>query len=234
MPWSAIPKTQHHREAPGPAPNAKNDDSVQDRPLRMSRFDPPEPGPAPNAKNDDSVQARPLKMSRFVSPERRLPPVLAALRGPGQQSQRHGATQTMPWSPIPMTQRHPDDALVTNPNDREEPGPAPNAKNDDSVQDRQMSRFVSPERRLPPVLAALRGPGQQSQRHGATQTMPWSPIPMTQRHPDDALVSNPNDTAPPRRRPGQQSLRHGATQSTPCSPILMTRRHPHHALVSNP
>ena len=57
---------------------------------------------------------------------------------------------------------------------------------------------------------------------------------MTQRHPDNALVSNPKDTAPPRRRPGQQLPRHGATQTTPCSPILMTLRHPDHALVSNP
>ena len=57
---------------------------------------------------------------------------------------------------------------------------------------------------------------------------------MTRRHPDEALVSNPKDTAPPRGRPGQQSSRHGASQTTPCSPILMTRRHPHHALVSNP
>ena len=53
----------------------------------MSRFDPSEPGPALNAKNDDFVQARPLKMSRFGSLERRLLPVLAALRGPGHQSQ---------------------------------------------------------------------------------------------------------------------------------------------------
>ena len=47
--------------------------------------------------------------------------------------------------------------------------------------------------------------------------MPSSPIPKTRRHPDDALVSNPQ-----------------AIQSTPCSPILMTRRHPDHALISNP
>ena len=70
---------------------------------------------------------------------------------------------------------------------------------------------------------------------------------MTQRHhPEDALVTNPNDTAPPRRRPGQQCHRHGATQTSnpqdtapprrrpALSPILMTRRHPDHALVSNP
>ena len=43
-PWSAIPKTQRHREEPGPVPKPKNDDSV---PLRMSRFGPPEPGPEP-------------------------------------------------------------------------------------------------------------------------------------------------------------------------------------------
>ena len=64
--------------------------------------------------------------------------------------------------------------------------------------------------------------------------MPWSPIPVTERHPDDALLSNPNDTAPPRPCPGQQSPRHGATQSTPCSPILMTGRHREDSPPSNP
>ena len=106
---------------PGPAPNSKNDDSVQVRPLKMTRFGPPEPGPEPNAKNCDSVQARPLKMSRFGSPERRLPPVLAPLRGPGQQSQRHGVTQTTPWSAIPKTRRHPDKGSVSNPLDTAPP-----------------------------------------------------------------------------------------------------------------
>ena len=57
---------------------------------------------------------------------------------------------------------------------------------------------------------------------------------MTRRHPDDALISNPNDTAPPRRGPGQQSQRHGATQRTPCSAIPKTRRQPDHALLTNP
>ena len=71
--------------------------------------------------------------------------------------------------------------------------------------------------------------------HDATQTTPWSPIPpMTQRHPDDALVTNPNDAAPPRRCPGQQSPRHGATQTTLWSAIPNTRRQPDHALLTNP
>ena len=59
--------------------------------------------------------------------------------------------------------------------------------------------------------------------------MPWSPIRMTQRHPDDALVSNPQDTAPPRARPA-----HHATQTTPWSAIPKTRRHPEHALLTKP
>ena len=66
---------------------------------------------------------------------------------------------------------------------------------------------------------------------------------MTRRHPDEAQVSNPKDTAPGRGGPGQQSPRHGATQTTPCSPILLTRRrsaipktrrHREDALPSNP
>ena len=57
---------------------------------------------------------------------------------------------------------------------------------------------------------------------------------MTRRHPHDAQVTNPNHTAPPRRRPGHQSQSHSAAQTTPWSPIPMTRRHPDHALVSNP
>ena len=116
-------------------------------------------------------------------------------------------------------------------------------------------------RRLPPVLApqlllilarrhpddTLRhGADQQSLRHGASQTTPWSAIPNTRRHPDEALVSNPKDTAPPdkgsvsnpkdtappRQRPCQQSPRHGATKTTPCPPILMTRRHPDRSAIA--
>ena len=97
-----------------------------------------------------------------------------------------------------------------------------------------MSRFGSPERRLPPVLAPLRGPGQQSQRHGATQTRPWSAIPKTRRHSRDTPTSNPQNTAPPRPRLCQQSPRHGATQTTALSAIFKTRRYPDNALISNP
>ena len=80
-------------------------------------------------------------------------------------------------------------------------------------------------------------PGQQSQRHSAAQTRPCSAI----------LVSNPKDTAPPRRGPGQQLSRHGgATQTTPWSAtpwsaipktrraIPMAQRHPHNTPTSNP
>ena len=56
---------------------------------------------------------------------------------------------------------------------------------------------------------------------------------MTRRHPDDALISNPNDTAPPRRGPGQQSQRHGATQRTRCPAISMAQRHPCNTPTSN-
>ena len=56
---------------------------------------------------------------------------------------------------------------------------------------------------------------------------------MTQRHPDDALVTNPDDTAPPRPRAGQQSPRHSATQTTPWSPIPMTQWHPDDAVATN-
>ena len=61
---------------------------------------------------------------------------------------------------------------------------------------------------------------QQSPRHGGTQTTPWSAIPMTRRHPEDALVSNSNDTASPTK--------------TPWSAIPMTRRRPEDALPFNP
>ena len=57
---------------------------------------------------------------------------------------------------------------------------------------------------------------------------------MTRRHPDDALISNPNDTARPRRSPRHQSPRHGATKTTPWSANPKTRRHPEHALLTNP
>ena len=109
-------------QTPGPIPKPKNDDFVQARPLKRSRFGPPQPpDPDQNPKNDDSVQARPFKMSRFGSPERRLPPVLALLRGPGQQSERHGATHATRPPAIPKTRRHPDDALVSNPQDTAPP-----------------------------------------------------------------------------------------------------------------
>ena len=50
---------------------------------------------------------------------------------------------------------------------------------------------------------------------------------MTQRHPNDAMTSNPNDTAPPRQRAAQQSFRHGATQTTPWSTLPTAQRHTH-------
>ena len=115
------------------------------------------------------------------------------------------------------------------------PGPGPKPKNDDSVQARlfKRRRFGSPERRLPPVLALLRGPGQQSRRHGATQTRPWSAIPKTRRHPRDTLTSNPHGTAPPTRPAKQQSPWHSATHATRPAAIPMAQRHPRDTPSSN-
>ena len=189
----------------------------------MSRFDPPEPGPAPNAKNDDCVQARPLKMSRFGSPERRLPPVLAALRGPGQQSQRHGATQTMPWSPIPMTQRHPDDALVSNPNDTAPPRRCPRHQSPRHGATQTTPWSAIAKTRRHPEHALLTNPNdtapprpcpdQQSSRHGATERTARPAIPMAQRHPRETPSSNPHGTAAPRRHAQQQSPWHSAARA---------------------
>ena len=85
-------------------PKSKNDDSVQARLLKMSRFDPPESEPVPKCKNDDSTQGGPFKMSRFgprtsvatctttgtTSTSDTAPPK----QRPSQQFQRHGAAQT--------------------------------------------------------------------------------------------------------------------------------------------
>ena len=96
-------RQRHPRDTPsnphGTAPHTrtkatkKNDDSVQARPLTMSRFDLPEPGPVPKRKMDDSMQGGPFKKNRV----------------------EHGAAQTTALSAIPKTRRHPDDALISNP-----------------------------------------------------------------------------------------------------------------------
>ena len=57
---------------------------------------------------------------------------------------------------------------------------------------------------------------------------------MTRRHPDHALVSNPNDTAPPTRRAHQQSAWHSATHATRTPAIRMAQRHPRDAHTSHP
>ena len=83
---------------PGPVPKPKNDDSVLARPLKMSRFDPPEPGPVPKCKNDDSIQGGPFQMDRFgprttaattrtTTATTRTNDTAPPRRGPGQQSQ---------------------------------------------------------------------------------------------------------------------------------------------------
>ena len=106
-------------------------------------------------------------------------------------------TPTKP--PITTAQRHPDHALPTNHHGTATPTPSP---------------------------------PRQSQRHSATQTTLSPPITMAQRHPfprittarrhpDQALPSNHNGTAPPR-------------PSSPHSPAITTaQRHPDQALPSN-
>ena len=114
-----------------------------------------------------------------------------------------------------MTRRHPDDALISNPMTRRHPDEA----------------LV----RNPKDTAPARGrPGQQSPRHGATQTTPCSPIRMTRRHPDHVLLSNSQDTAPPRGRAAQQSPWHSATHATRPPAIPMAQRHPRDTPSSNP
>ena len=48
---------------------------------------------------------------------------------------------------------------------------------------------------------------------------------MTRRHPDHALVSNPQDTAPPRGRAAQQSPWHSGTHARRPAAIPMAQRH---------
>ena len=113
-----------------------------------------------------------------------------------------------------MTQRHPDDALVTNPN--------------------------NPNDTAPPRPR----PGQQSPRHDATHwsaippdaahPTPCSPILRTRSYPDHALVTNPQDTAPPRRRAAQQSACNTATHATHPAAIPMAQRRPRDTPSSNP
>ena len=60
---------------------------------------------------------------------------------------------------------------------------------------------------------------------------------MTRRHPDHALVSNPQDTTPPRRRAAQQFAWHSGTHATrpPAIPMAQRRtRHTHDTPDANP
>ena len=102
-----------------------------------------------------------------------------------------------------MTRRHPDDALVSNPNDTAVP----------------------------------------RAQHSATQRMPWSAILKTRRHPDHALLTNPNDTAlvsnlqdtaPPRKCAAQQPPHHSAIHATRPPAIPITQRHTRDTPASNP
>ena len=196
----------------------------------MSRLDLPNPGPGPKTKNDDSVQARPFKMGRFGSPQRRLPPVLAPLRGPGQQSRRHSATQTRPWSAIPKTRRHPRDTPTSNPQDTAPPrqrlclqqSPRHGATHVTRPAAMPMAQrhpddalISNPEDTAPPG----RRPGQQSSRHGAAHAT------MAQRRTRDTPSSNPHGTAAPTRHAQQQSPWHSATHATRPAAIPMAQPH---------
>ena len=70
-------------------------------------------------------------------------------------------------------------------------------------------------RRIPDLLAVqpIYRPDLNLKRHpdDALVSNPQN----TRRRPEHALLTNPNDTAPPRPRPGQQSPRHSATERSP-------------------
>ena len=73
------------------------------------------PGPVPKPKNDDSVQARPLNMSRFGSPERRPKDTAPPRQRPGQQSAAHTTHATRP---TPRPHANPNGTeLTTHPRD---------------------------------------------------------------------------------------------------------------------
>ena len=129
-----------------------------------------------------------------------------------QQSPRHGATQTTPWSAIPMAQWRPRETPASNLQDTATPrrGPGQQSLRHGHTQTTRTRPPAIPKTRRHPDDALV-----QSLRHSDTQTTPWSAIPKTRRHLRDTPTSNPEDTAPPRRRPDQQSQRHGATQTTP-------------------
>ena len=59
------------------------------------------------------------------------------------------------------------------------------------------------------------------------------PITTARRHPDQALPSNHNGTAPPAPGSPQKSQRHSAAQTRLSPPITTARRHPDQALPSN-
>ena len=213
---SAIPKTRRHP-----------DDAPDQQSLRHSAT---HTTPCPAIPMTQTTPWSPIPMTQrhphdalVTNPNDTAPP----RRGPGQQSQRHGAAQTTPCPAIPMTQRHPDHSFVSNLQDTAGPIPMTQRQPDDAL-------VSNPNDTAPP----RRGPGQQSQRHGATQTTPCSPIPktrrqttpcspilMARRRPDHALVSNPQHTAPPRGRAAQQSPWHSHPRDTPTSNLHGTAPH---------
>ena len=85
-------------------------------------------------------------------------------------------------------------------------------------------------------------PWSQPSRRGAAQSTPCSPILMTRRHPEHALLTNPNDRAPPRGRPArtatptrdarQQSPWHSDARAT--RPAAIPMAHPGDTPSSNP
>ena len=148
-------------------------------------------------------------MGRFGSPERRLPPVLALLRGPGQQSRRHGATQTRAWSAILKTRRHPRDTPSSS-----QHGPAPHPRHAQQQSPWHSATHATHQQQSPWHSATQATHRQQSPTHGATHATRRAAIPMAQRRTRDPPSSNPHGTAAPTRPAQQQSPWHSGTHGT--------------------
>ena len=120
-------------------------------------------------------------------------------RRPDQQSLRHGATQTTPWSASLKTRRRPRDN-----------GTAPHPRHA-----QQQSPSHSDTHATHPAAIPM------AQRH------PRDTIPMAQRHPRDTPRSNPHGTAPHMRHAHQQSPWHSGTHATQQHPLDTPRSNPH-------
>ena len=129
-----------------------------------------------------------------------------------QQSPWHSATHATRPPAIRMAQRHPSDPPTSNPH-----GTAPHTPHT------RRARDADPHGTAAPTRPAQQQSPWHSATHGtratsaaflnepfwlartpaptrtSTATRLWSAIPKTRRHPDEALGSNPQDTAPPTR-----------------------------------